>query len=161
MNKEVNKQSSEDAKAKSAKDMRHMIVHTFRHQHPDEKHVKDAAAKINKKIDSHFNGTDKGRSMKSMPEEKQTLSTIKEVTVGLITRAAEKALDKSENIRQSANQKVKDMYNMTDRETNTIVKGKEEEANTLSKEINKDREVNIEIRNIFGRFCFYSFNYLW
>ena len=137
-----NNQVSKDSTKKiDHEGIRRGIVQTYRDPHPNEKHITKAAKQINDKI-KHFNSSSKGRGIKNMPEEKQTLSTIKEVSSKLLVRAAKSALDKSENIRQSANQKVKDMYKMTDRDTNTIVKGKEKEADKLSKEVNADRDMS-------------------
>lgn len=133
--------SKDNTKKVDHEGIRRGIVQTYRDPHPNEKHITKAAKQINDKI-KHFNSSSKGRGIKNMPEEKQTLNTIKEVSSKLLVRAAKSALDKSENIRQSANQKVKDMYNMTDKDTNTIFKGKEKEANRLSKEVNADREMS-------------------
>jgi hypothetical protein len=118
---------------------RRMIVQLHK---PDinKKHIEKAAGEINKTIKTHFNGTSKGRSMKTMPEEKQTLSTIKEVSSKLLGNASKAASDKVSFFKQRANQKVKDVDSMTDAD-NKIVKGKEKEADKLSKEINTDRDM--------------------
>ena len=65
---------------------------------------------------------------------------LDEISSGLLNRASSSASNKADAFRQSANQKVKDIIKITDPESNTIVKGKEKEADNLSKGINLDRD---------------------
>jgi hypothetical protein len=81
-NKEVkNKQNNKSEKPKMDHEgFRRTLVQLHK---PDinKKHIEKAAGEINKKLDSHFNGTSKGRSMKEMPEDKSVLSTVKNVVL--------------------------------------------------------------------------------
>lgn len=140
MNNKLTNNNSKDKSKLDHEGFRRAIVQLHK---PDinKKHIEKAAGEINKTIKTHFNGTSKGRSMKTMPEEKQTLSTIKEVTSGFLVKAAQKALDKSETIGQKANKDVKKMDSMTG-DDNKVFPGKEKEHQDLSKSVNADREMS-------------------
>lgn len=81
---------------------------------------------------------DKATTRKIVGED---IEQIDEISPALLSKASKAASDKAITLKQKSNQKVKDMSMMTDRETNTIVKGKEKEADDLSKQINVDRDM--------------------
>jgi hypothetical protein len=86
---------------------------------------------------------------KKKPKNEET--EIKEVSTQLIVRAAKSSLDQSEISREKANQKVKDLNKITDPDSNKIIKGKEKEADDLSKDIN-DLRKHSEVKNKQAKF---------